>query len=562
MQHPGSGSIPGPRGERVVDRVLDVLVGAGATAAFGVIGGAIVPFCEALATAPLRVVPCRHEGGAAYAATEQSLAADAPAIVYTTTGPGLTNALTGLLAAREEGARVVLISGMTAPHLRRRCALQESTAVTLPGLYEGGRLFDDAFVIEHPAETPAVLRALARGLRRPGGYVAHLALPLSVQGMPAPAPGPAPPASPEPAPPPELVEAIVERLGARFGVWIGHGARRHAGAVRRLLEETSAPNLTTPRAKGIVREGGPGWLGVTGMGGHDDIGERLRELGVETLLVLGSRLGECATSHDEGLIPPGGFVHVDLDPDVPGQAFPRAPVLPVHAGVGPVLAALAGRLPGWCGPSPRPRPEPSLLRADAGARVHPGDVIAALNQLVEARELPLLAEAGNAYTWATHSLRLSAPRYRAPGMWSAMGHMAAGAIGATLAGPVPRRVVALVGDGAFLMQDEVSTAAHLGLPVTWVVLNDSRFGMVAQGLEGLGREPADVAWPEVDFVARARSVGADGLRVTRADQLPGALDLATRAAGPFIVDVVIDPHAPAPFVGRIRSLAAQAKEHP
>jgi acetolactate synthase-1/2/3 large subunit len=121
-------------------------------------------------------------------------------------------------------------------------------------------------------------------------------------------------------------------------------------------------------------------------------------------------------------------------------------------------------------------------------------------------------------------------------------------VGAALA--TSRPAVALVGDGSMLMLNEVSTAVATGAPAIWVVLNDSRYNMCAQGAQALGLTNVDCSLPETDFVAYARSLGAAGITVRRGDDLGGSLAAALRVAGPIVVDVHIDPHVAAPTAGR------------
>jgi acetolactate synthase-1/2/3 large subunit len=135
-----------------------------------------------------------------------------------------------------------------------------------------------------------------------------------------------------------------------------------------------------------------------------------------------------------------------------------------------------------------------------------------------------------------------------------MGHAAAGVVGAALARG--RRAVALVGDDALLMHNEINTAVKYAAPATWIVLNDGRYGMCHQGMEALGLQ-ADALFPAVDFVAFARAQGADGVRVHTEDELDAAFACGACAHGPFVVDVLVDPAARAPALARNRGLARQ-----
>ncbi len=123
-----------------------------------------------------------------------------------------------------------------------------------------------------------------------------------------------------------------------------------------------------------------------------------------------------------------------------------------------------------------------------------------------------------------------------------------------------RRAVAVVGDGALLMTNEINTAVKYGAPAVWVVLNDARYGMCAQGMESLGLS-ADAEIPPVDFVAFARAQGAGATRVDHETQLDDALGEALAADGPFLVDVRIDPRSLAPASQRNAALAAKPAAH-
>src|SRR5882757_4212227 len=106
--------------------IASLLTALGVRYAFGVSGGAIAAIWGALSASDIEVVHFRHESGAAFAAVEAHFATDAPVVVFTTTGPGLTNALTGILAARGEGAKIILLSACTTASNRGRWAIQET----------------------------------------------------------------------------------------------------------------------------------------------------------------------------------------------------------------------------------------------------------------------------------------------------------------------------------------------------------------------------------------------------------------------------------------------------
>ncbi|RMH22039.1 MAG: thiamine pyrophosphate-binding protein [Acidobacteria bacterium] len=535
----------------------------GVERAFGVIGGAIGVLFDALEESVIETHHFRHETGAAFAATEAYFASGKPTLVFTTTGPGMLNALTGITAARWEGAKVILVSGSTSAPQRGRWATQESSSYTLPqdALFGRGPIFDYALRMESPSELPEVIRRLALGLARPGGFVAHLGLPISLQSSRVEAPKvPCRARLSSPAVAPEDVEHCAELLqeDEDLVVWLGFGARGSAPAIRALVERTNARVMSSPRGKGIFPEDHPNYLGVTGLGGHQEVLEQLRERRPRWILVLGSRLGEATSFWDRDLTPAEGFIHVDLDPEVPGVAFPDCRTYGIQAEIGGFLEALLPRLP-----EREDNVTPLPVRHAAGLElpccqdpVRPQALMEAIQRrVVQGSDALVMAECGNAFAWCSHYLRFPKPgRYRVSTLYGSMGHCAAGVVGAAL---TRGKTVAVVGDGSMLMNSEISTAVQYHAPAVWVVLNDGGYGMCESGQEVLGLATGQLAFPEVDFVKLARAMGADGIQVRSEDMLDVALEKALVASGPYVLDVRIDASQISPLMHRFESLLKQ-----
>ncbi len=567
----GSGSRPVARPGQtpLSDALVHVLGDLGVEHSFGLVGGTIAPFCEALARSAIRVIHCRHESGAAFAAAEASLATDRPAVVFTTSGPGLLNALNGMMAARWEGARVILVSGTTAVTRRGRWAFQETSEHTMPeDLFRPGTLFHYATEILEPGQLDEVADRLHMGVARPEGFVAHVALPSSLQTQPV---AVSRATATTRIPPPGLGTAAAERWASAFGkapplVWVGFGARRAAASVREFVERTGAGVICSPRGKGIFPEDHPQFIGVSGFAGRSDLVEAIAKHPPQLLLVLGSRLGEFTSFWDRELIPPAGIVHVDIRAEVPGTAMPEVSTHAVHAEIGEFLRSVLEYLPDRRPTTPATHaPELRAMRSDTaplrhGGPVRPQTLMEAIQRVVvDATDAPLLVDVGNAFAWATNLLRFrSAGRFRVSMGWGSMGQATAGVVGVALT--TGRKAFSLVGDGALLMQNEISTAVRYRARAVWIVLNDSQYGMIEQGMCGLRMVPTETGIPIVDFVALARSVGADGVAVRSEPDLDAALRAAHAAEGPFVVDVTIDRSELAPMGRRVRNLIEQGVE--
>jgi acetolactate synthase-1/2/3 large subunit len=550
---------------KLSDVLVEILEDLGVETAFGLIGGSIAPFAEALGSCSIKVVHCRHEGGAVFAAIEASFVSGRPSLVFTTTGPGLTNALTGVVAARRDGAKVILVSASTAAPQRGRWAFQETSTYTMPisGLFTSGPIFHYAVSVEQPAELPEIARRLAIGAQRPEGFVAHVAVPLAAQNARAMTPSSAktissliPGSSTEMAL--DYASVLMEEP---FAIWVGFGARDAAGPIRELAERTGAPVLSSPRGKGIFPEDHPQFVGVTGFGGHESVRTFMTEERPAYMLVLGTRLGEFTSFWDQMMVPSKAFIHVDLDPEVPGVAYPSVQTFGVQAEIGAFVQSLLTHIParitrGRSRSIPRHIP-PVPLSPRMEGPVRPGFLMEVIQRvIVEGSDAVVMTEAGNAFAWGSHALRFDQPgRYRVSTGFGSMGHATAGILGAALA----RRgkAVAICGDGAMLMNNEVSTAVHYNLPAVWIILNDAQYGMIDHGMRALGMDPVETGIPPCDFVMIARGMGADGVRVERESDVDPALVMALEAGGPFVVDVIVDPRSPAPFHRRNQSLNEQ-----
>jgi len=548
----------------VAQALVNVLENLGIKEAFGVSGGAMATVWGALSNSPsIDVLHCRHEGGAAFAATEAHFANGRPIVVFTTAGPGITNALTGLLAARDEGAKVIHLSACTSAPQRGRWAIQETSDQTIPkgGIFTAGALFNYATILESPQQLPQIARRLALGLAQPGSFVAHISIPTSIQSTPIETPIPEVNLAPAlPVPSPETVAMAAQLLSeGPFAIWAGFGARGAAAAIRELAERTGAAVMCSPRGKGIFPENHPQYVGITGLGGHESVMNYMQEQSPQRLLVLGTRLGEPTSFWSKEMVPPKGFIHVDVDSKVPGVAFPFAETLPVISDINIFVKALLKHFPERNEQNiVLPNPERDEIAPAASNLVRPEILMQAVQRIVvEGSDAVVLSESGNSFTWTTNLLRFpQANRYRVSTGVGSMGHNVTGVVGA--ARGRNGKAVAVVGDGSMLMNSEVSTAVKYELPTVWIVLNDAYYNMCNQGMALLGMKGPDAKLPDTDFSLVARGMGAEGIRVEVEAGLEEALEKAMAATGPVVVDVAIDPTRFAPSKGRNKSLSAQS----
>ncbi|MEH2224600.1 ScyA-related TPP-binding enzyme [Nostoc sp.] len=549
----------------VAEAVVKILEDMGVQYAFGVSGGAIAPVWAALHQSSIQVLHFRHEAGAAFAAIEAYFASDRPVVVFTTTGPGITNALTGLLAARWEGAKVILVSASTSAPQRGRWAFQETSAYTMPStsIFNSGQIFHYATNLESSDELTEISRRLALGLAQPGGFVAYLSIPTNIQtsslttSLPRVIPSHAVATASE-----ETIAECVQLLSeGPFAIWVGFGARDAADEIRQLAERTGAAVMCSPRGKGIFPEDHPQFVGVTGFAGHKSVLTYMQEYYPLHTLVLGTRLGEFTSFWNPTMIPQRGFLHIDIDSDVPGAAYPNAKMFAIQSEVKVFMKEMLKHFSVGHSRSTvltLPRTELDLIKPSTGSLVRPKVLMDAIQQvIVEGSDAVVMAESGNSFAWGIHHLRFIKPgRFRVSTGFGSMGHFVTGVVGTVLARN--GKAVAIVGDGAMLMNNEISTAVHYQIPAVWIVLNDSCYNMCEQGTTMQGFKGVNVEIPQTDFVKIACGMGADGIRVERESDIQAALEKALVSTNPFVVDVIIDPSWKAPISNRINNLISQS----
>jgi acetolactate synthase I/II/III large subunit len=270
-------------------------------------------------------------------------------------------------------------------------------------------------------------------------------------------------------------------------------------------------------------------------------------------------MGESTSFWEPNLVPPQGFIHVDVDSAVFGAAYPTAKTLGVQAEVRDFVGQLLTHFPNS---SPARRTSAvrrirTSISPPREGKVRPAFLMQEIqSRIIDNTSAIVMAESGSAFGWATNHLCFREPnRYRVSVSYGSMGHFTTGVVGAALA--TNQKAVAIVGDGSMLMNNEINTAAAYSVPAVWIILNDSRYGIIEQAMRAQGFLVPNIAMPRTDFVAVARAMGADGIRVEQEVEIAPALMQALASDKPFVVDVFIDPEEQSPFLKRVESLIKQ-----
>lgn len=559
-----------PDASPLIHQILEQLEREGVTHIFGVPGGPLTPFFGALrARNRIEYVLARHEEGAAFMANSHARVRRGLAVCCVTSGPGATNALTGVAGAWADSLPVLYLTGQVATRMFGLGAIQESTWHGVD-VVEVFRPVTKLSTMLGAAETG--MRHLRHALRtattgRPGPV--HLNLPADVARAAVPYDVRAPEdyrVQSAGVPGAEALARAAALLSAakRPVVFAGHGVAL-AGAEAALLqlaERLGAAVVTSPKGKSVFPENHPLSLGVFGMGGHARADRYLDD--DDVILVVGSSLNEFASSAwSKRLVAQDAFIQIDVDPAEIGKNYPvtvglvgdaRATLEVLATALGPAaphgestvdraIARIEAEVP---------RHEQATELVSEASPLSPPRLVAELRAAMP-DDAMLFVDTGNASLWGGHYFEA-----RDPGTYfidmglAAMGSSVAGVIGGALAAP-GRKAVALTGDAAFAMHGfEVHVAVELGLPVVWVVLDNAGHGMIQQGERlAFGEDHGYYAFRHrIDAAAVARGLGARGVEVDSAAGLRAAIALALAAPGPTVVNARIDPSVVAPTLGR------------
>jgi acetolactate synthase I/II/III large subunit len=588
MDRPDFLALRKPQPSRAQVTVSDMMVGyleqLGVEYVFGVPGGAVEPFFDALARSARhggpRVVTTRHESGAAFMADGYARESGRLGVCISTSGPGATNMLTGVACAQENKVPLLAISGQPALASFGRRSLQESscTGINVVGMFRHCTRYDS--LISHPNQAEHKLASAVMRAGQARGPV-HLSLPLDVQKAVM--------GYGEPAynllrafnRPVAVDDFALEELGrllaaARRPVLvIGGGCLLSARIIVKLAERLGAPFVTTPDGKGFINPHHPLYRGVFGFAGHASA-KAVVEADPDLIVVAGSALGELPSAGWSKSLLTERLVHVDQIED----NFLQSPMARLHVrgDLATVFSGLVEHFGEWQSELPvAPAPVTQEPVAPSGQGGVPSPALLRRLSEVAPSSVRVFADSGSSFAWAIHSLEVPdrreqrqplpgtkmAPQFHErrgrPRSWlnvtmefCAMGWAIGASIGAAMAdrrGPV----VCLTGDGSYLMNgQEITVAAAERLPVVFIILNDSALGMVMHGQRMGGAEEGAFEIPVVNFALLAQAMGVPSHVVCSEAEL-AALDFEAIFArrGPTLIDVRVDREIPPPI--RVRT---------
>lgn len=540
--------------EMVVQTLLDL----GVDTVFGYPGGAVLPIYDVLFEHPqIKHILVRHEQAATHAAEGYARSTGKPGVVLVTSGPGATNAVTGITDALLDSIPMVVLTGQVPTTLIGTDAFQECDTVGITR-----HCTKHNYLVTDPARLGPVLHEAFHiaTTGRPGPVVidipknvqvatAEYALPRTIQHASY-----RPPFAPDPA----SVSAIVDALeGAERPILYTGGGIINSGphaseALRELARLTGAPVTSTLMGLGAFPADHPQWLGMLGMHGTYEANHAMNM--ADVMLCLGARFDDRVTGRLDAFSPASKKIHVDIDRSSINKTV--AVDLAVVADVGATMEAVIAewnrrglgvrdpaehygewqrRITGWRATDCLGFKQDSAPTAD----IMPQQAIRALYEATRDLDPIITTEVGQHQMWAAQHFGFHGPnRWLTSGGLGTMGYGLPAAIGAQLAHP-DRLVIDIAGEASIQMNiQELATATQYRLPVKVFVLNNEYMGMVRQWQELTYQSRYSNSYSDSlpDFVKLAEAYGWKGIRIETMGELADGIAAMIAYDGPVFVD--------------------------
>lgn len=499
----------------------------------------------------------KHEGAAGYMAVSYAKYTNSLGVCIGCSGPGGTNLVTGAANAMREHVPVLFLTGAVPVNTVGLNASQELDAEPV------FRSVTKYSVTIQNAEDllPEVAKAVEIALTGVPGPV-HIAMPIDVQlsqieDSEIPKYPKRLPLVPDAA---VIKQTAQELLNRKKGyIFAGQGVRGSVERVIELAEMLDWPILTTPQAKGLIRDDHPLHAGVFGFAGHENASNLINEGDGETLLVIGSSLGETATNNWNANLTKGRFVvQIDFDSTVFNRKYEVD--IPVLGDVGVSLQALIEELK-ELGQHRKTYEVIQRNRTLSYEEYNSQNVLRKLQEYFPTSTRYTI-DIGEFMSYVIHHMNvMDADTFDINVHFGAMGTGIGTAIGSKLAEP-ERPVVCITGDGCFFMHGmELLTAKEYQLPIVFIVMNNARLGMVYHG-HSLQYKRSHPRFEQevVHIAAMAEAMGIPNIRIEKMEDINlEVLSLLNNLDGPAVLEVsLVDNNVP-PMGDRVKFLSSFGK---
>ncbi|MEN6542313.1 acetolactate synthase 3 large subunit [Parvibaculum sp.] len=537
--------------------VIKALVDQGVDTIFGYPGGAVLPIYDALFQQnKIRHVLVRHEQGAVHAAEGYARSTGKPGVVLVTSGPGATNAVTGLTDALMDSIPLVCLTGQVATHLIGNDAFQEcdTVGITRPctkhnwlvnSAKELTRVMHEAFYVATNG--------------RPGPVV--IDIPKNVQFEKAEYVGPQNVVHktyrPKVKGDIEAIKAAVDLIAtAKKPIFYTGGGIINSGPfasqlLREFVKLTGFPITSTLMGLGAFPASDKQWLGMLGMHGTYEANNAMHDCDV--MINIGARFDDRVTGRIDAFAPNSKKIHIDIDASSINKII-RADI-GIVGDAGHVLEDMIriwkskavkidkAALADWWKQIDHWRDRRSLDYKKSDEIIKPQYAIERLYQLTKDRETYITTEVGQHQMWAAQHYHFEKPnRWLTSGGLGTMGYGLPAAIGVQIAHP-DALVIDIAGEASIQMCiQEISTAMQFMAPVKIFILNNEYMGMVRQWQELLhgGRYSHSYSESLPDFVKLAEAFGAVGIRAKTPGELDDKIKQMIDTPGPVVFDCVVD----------------------
>ncbi|WP_260923575.1 biosynthetic-type acetolactate synthase large subunit [Novosphingobium sp. 9] len=532
--------------------LVESLIRQGVEVVFGYPGGAVLPIYDALfGVERLRHILVRHEAGAAHAAEGYARSTGKPGVVLVTSGPGATNALTGIADAYMDSIPLVVITGQVPTALIGSDAFQEADTIGL-----SRHCTKHNYLVKNPRELAAVIDEAFQiaTTGRPGPVL--IDIPKDVQIAMAPwddAPvqrrqryDPRTVGLPE-----EISEAVEMIAAAKAPVFYTGGGIINSGPratelLRKFQETIGAPVTSTLMGLGAFPADHPDWLGMLGMHGTYEANLAMNQ--ADLIICLGARFDDRVTGRLDAFAPNSKKIHVDID-----RASINKTVrvdLPIIGDCATVMEQIldawgsrkANDLAAWKARVETWREKKSLSFPLSDKAIMPQLAIERLFELTKDKSPIISTEVGQHQMWAAQHFHFYGPnKWLTSGGLGTMGYGLPAAIGAQVGNP-DALVIDIAGDASIQMNiQEMGTATQYRLPVKIFILNNEWMGMVRQWQELTYESRYSQSYSDSlpDFVKLAAAYGWKGIRIESESELDAGIQAMIDYPGPVIVDCLV-----------------------
>jgi acetolactate synthase I/II/III large subunit len=540
------------------EMVIAALADQGVEDIFGYPGGAVLPIYDALFhQEKVRHILVRHEQGAVHAAEGYARSTGKVGAVLVTSGPGATNAVTGLTDALMDSVPLVCITGQVPTHLIGNDAFQEcdTVGITRPCTKHN-------YLVKDVADLPRVLHEAfyVAGSGRPGPVVVDI--PKDVQFAKGvyfkPNEFPHKGYRPKLKGDLDKIKIAIEMMRqARRPVFYTGGGVINSGTeaghlLRELVRLTGFPITSTLLGLGAYPASDSQWLGMLGMHGTYEANMSMHDC--DLMICVGARFDDRITGRLDAFAPHSKKIHIDIDPSSINKNVKVD--LPIVGDCAHVLEDMVRlwrsnaassdptALKAWWVQIDKWRARKSLAYKNSSDIIKPQYAIERLYAATRGRDVYITTEVGQHQMWAAQFFKFEEPnRWMTSGGLGTMGYGLPAAVGVQRAHP-EALVIDIAGEASILMNmQEMSTAVQYRLPVKIFILNNQYMGMVRQWQELLhgGRYSESYTEALPDFVKLAEAYHAVGIRCDKPGELDAAIKHMIEVPKPVIFDCVVDP---------------------